>query len=137
MLILYIVLCWVVNAILPMTIVAIQQALAVEVGDTFFDVENLPDEDLLISVCAGLVTVHRDRGVVALVHQTTEEYFERKRSDLFPEAQGILLRTCLTILSFDEFWCGLSPDQRVIQQRILEFPFLAYAGKCVYESALC
>ena len=70
------VLYWVANAMLPLTVPSIQQALAVEDGNTSLDIENIPDKDLLISVCAGLINVHEAKGVVNLVHFTAQEYFD-------------------------------------------------------------
>lgn len=123
------VLCWVVNAIIPLTLPIIQQALAVEAADTSFDEENIPDEDLLVSVCAGLIEVHRDRGVIELVHYTAQEYFDLRELELFPAAQEDILRICLTFLSFDHFRTGLCRDLKDIKGRIQDYPFLIYAGK--------
>lgn len=123
------VLCWVVNAVIPLTLRIIQQALAVEVADTSFDEENIPDEDLLVSVCAGLIEVHRDRGVIELVHYTAHEYFELRELELFPAAQEDILRICLTFLSFDDFSNGLCRKQEDLKRRLRDYPFLSYAGK--------
>ena len=126
------VLYWVVNAELPLTLPVVQQALAVEVADTSFDEENVPDKDLLVSVCAGLVEVHRDRGVIGLAHYTTQEYFELRQLELFPIAQEDILSTCLTFLSFDDFSTGLCRDQKDLKRRLRDYPFLEYAGKCCH-----
>lgn len=123
------VLYWVVNAVIPLTLPSIQQALAVEDADTSLDEENIPDEDLLVSVCAGLIEVHRDRGVIELVHYTTQEYFELRELELFPVAQEDILRTCLTFLSFDDFSNGLCREQEDLKRRLRDYPFLRYAGK--------
>ena len=34
-------------------------------------------KDVLVSVCAGLVTIDRESNIIRLVHYTTEEFFER------------------------------------------------------------
>ena len=122
------VLYWVVNSRFPLALSIIQQALAVEKEDTFLDNENIPDGDLLISVCTGLVEVHRD-GIVGLVHFTTQEYFERKGHELFPEAQEEILQTCLTFLSFKEFGNGLCKNRKEFKRRLQKYPLLAYSGK--------
>lgn len=123
------VLYWVVNSIFPLTLPTIQQALAIETEDTSLDKENIPDGELLVSVCTGLIEVHRDGGIVGLVHFTTQEYFERKGHDIFPEAHEEILRTCLTILSFEEFGNGLCKNRKDLKERVQKYPFLAYSGK--------
>ncbi|KAG7009377.1 hypothetical protein G7Y79_00002g004920 [Physcia stellaris] len=121
------VLYWVVNALVPLTLPSIQQALAVEEADTSLDEENIPDEDLLVSVCAGLIEVRRDREIIELVHYTTQEYFELRALELFPVAQEDILRTCLTFLSFDDFSNGLCREQEDLERRRRDYPFLVYA----------
>src|ERR1700738_134863 len=69
------VLSWICYAMRPMTVNEIQCALAVKSGDTDMDEEALPDEDILVSVCAGLVTIDRESNVIRFVHYTAREYF--------------------------------------------------------------
>ena len=123
------VLYWVVNSVFQLNLPTIQQALAVENEDKSLDKENTPDGELLVSVCTGLIEIHRDRGTVGLVHFTTQEYFERKGQELFPEAQEDILRTCLTFLSFEEFGTGLCKTRKDLKKRLQDYPFLAYSGK--------
>ena len=123
------VLYWVVNSIFPLTLRSLQQALAIENEDTSLDEENIPDGELLVSVCTGLVEVHRGGGIVGLVHFTTQEYFERKGHELFPEAQEDILRTCLTCLSFEEFGNGPRTTRKDMKTRLQKYPFLKYSGK--------
>ncbi len=64
------VLCWISCAFRPLSITEIQHALAVQSGDRGLDGEALPDDDLLISVCAGLssgrdVSEKLNRGLAA------------------------------------------------------------------------
>ncbi|KAL8795431.1 MAG: hypothetical protein Q9195_002020 [Heterodermia aff. obscurata] len=130
------VLYWVVNSVFPLALPTIQQALAVESQDKSLDKENIPDGELLVSVCLGLIEVHRDRGFVGLVHFTTQEYFERKGQELFPEAQEDILRTCLTFLSFEEFGNGLCKTRKDLKKRLQDYPFLAYSGKFAVKHKL-
>lgn len=125
------ILCWVVHAITPLNLLMIRQALAVEDHDTSLDVDNMPDEDLLVTVCQGLINVHRDTGFVGFVHHTTKEYFNCRRLELFPEAHTYVLRTCLTYLSFDEFGDGMCLSWKDFEGRVQDHPFLAYAGTSV------
>ena len=51
------VLLWVANAYRPLSPVELQHAVAVQPGMTELDGEDLDEQDLLISVCAGLVVL--------------------------------------------------------------------------------
>jgi hypothetical protein len=94
------VLLWITFALKPLTLKELQHALAVEPDETDLDEEDLPDEELLASVCAGLVTVDREGDIIRLVHYTTQEYFERIRMAQFPYAQTSIATTCLSTLYF-------------------------------------
>ena len=121
------VLCWVFHAFRPLTVLEIQHALAVETGDSMLDEDNIPEQELLLSVCSGLVTFEKEGGFLALVHYTFQQYLERKAENLFPEAQVDIARTCLTYLSFEEF--GQRPyleDQHLVD-RHKRWPLLSYA----------
>ncbi|KAI9879865.1 MAG: hypothetical protein M1830_006717 [Pleopsidium flavum] len=101
------VLSWIIFAERALTVKELQCALAVEPDDTFLDEGALPDVDLVVSVCAGLVVIDQENSIIRLVHYTTQEYFERTRETRFPHAQRELASTCLTYLSFAEFANGL------------------------------
>jgi hypothetical protein len=122
------VLSWISYALRPLAIKEIQCALAVEPDDTEMDEEALPDEDLLVSVCAGLVTIDRESNVIRLVHYTTQEYFQRIRMDRFPKAQTEIARTCLTYLLFDIFPEGDCSSDEHMEARLQENPLLHYAA---------
>jgi hypothetical protein len=81
----------------------LQYALAVKVGETKLDEDNISEIDDMISVCAGLVTVDKESNIFRLVHYTTHDYFERTRKTWFPDAEKDITETCITCLSFDSF----------------------------------
>ncbi|KAE8165265.1 hypothetical protein BDV40DRAFT_297588 [Aspergillus tamarii] len=109
------VLAWVVCARKRLTILQLQHALAVEIGETYLDQDNLPEIEDMVSVCAGLVTADARGGVVRLVHHTAERYFEQTWMDWFPSAHSKIAATCITYLSLDiyktEFQQTLSMEQ--------------------------
>ena len=70
------VLAWITCAERPLHKSELQHALGVELGERVLDKENIPDTEVLVSVCAGLVTVDEESSIVRLVHYTTQEYFE-------------------------------------------------------------
>ncbi|KAH7156643.1 hypothetical protein EDB81DRAFT_867642 [Dactylonectria macrodidyma] len=77
------VLAWISHAVRPLTVRELQHALAVQPGDLDMDEDDLVYAETLVAVCAGLVSVDQQSGTVRFVHYTTEQYFERRRRELF------------------------------------------------------
>jgi ankyrin repeat protein len=120
---------WIFHATRPLTVPELQHALAVELGDTFLDEDNITDEDLMVSVCVGTVVVQRESHTLGLVHATTQEYFERKAAEYFPDAQRQILKVCLTYLSFEEFESGPCNSDEAVEARLRHRPLLQYAAR--------
>jgi Ankyrin repeats (3 copies)/Ankyrin repeats (many copies) len=112
------VLSWIMCAKRPLTILELQHALAVEVGDSELDEENLPQVEDMVSVCAGLVTIDEESGIIRLVHYTAQEYFERTQGQWFPDAQANITAICVTYLTFDEFESGICQNDEKFEQRL-------------------
>ena len=123
------VLSWITYALKPLTLREIQHALAVEPDDINFDGDSMPDEDVLVSVCAGLVTIDRESNIIRLVHYTTQKYFERIRMTRFPRAQTSIAMTCLVYISFDAFAGGYCRSDQEMEARLHEYPLLEYAAQ--------
>ena len=67
------VLSWITCARRPLTTSELQHALAVEAGQSELNQDNLEEIDIMVSVCAGLVTVDQESDIIRLVHYTTQE----------------------------------------------------------------
>ena len=65
----YRVLSWISYAFRPLSLVELQYALAIREGMTEMDENDLDDEQYLISVCVGLVTVSEESHRVDLVRE--------------------------------------------------------------------
>src|SRR5271169_3079549 len=65
---------WITYAKEPLTIKQVQQALAVRSDATGLDEDAETPEQILISVCLGIVTVDSESNIIRLVHYTTQEY---------------------------------------------------------------
>ena len=100
------VLSWITCAKRPLTTSELQHALAVEVGESALDEENLPQIEDMVSVCAGLVAVDKESNIIRLAHYTTQEYFERTHNQWFPNAETDITQICITYLSFSAFESG-------------------------------
>lgn len=102
------VLSWVTCAKRQLTTIELQTALAVEIGEEVFDKDNVPDITDMVAVCAGLVTVDEQSNIIRLVHYTAQEYFERHRNILFPNAHREIGTTCVAYLSIFSFDCAVN-----------------------------
>jgi len=123
------VLAWIPYALRPLTSKELQHALAVQPGERGLDEGDLPDEELLTSLCAGLVVIDKESTIIRLVHYTTQEYFERIRMNRFPNAQTNIAMACLTYMSFDVFAGGYCISNEALESRLREYPLFEYAAQ--------
>ncbi|KAK0726051.1 ankyrin repeat-containing domain protein [Lasiosphaeris hirsuta] len=119
-------LSWVIYAKRPLTRVEVQHALAVEPGDTAPDEEGMSEEDIVISICAGLVTVDRESSVVRLVHYTAQEYFETAFADRLSQFQTDVAATCVTYLSFSSVMDARSGG---LESHLKQYALLPYVAR--------
>jgi ankyrin repeat protein len=123
------VLSWITCAKRPLTTAELQHALAVEIGEPELDEDNLPEIEDMISVCAGLVTVDEESKIIRLVHYTTQEYFQRRQTFWFPNAETDITKTCITYLSFDTFETSFCPTDKEFEARLKGNVFYDYAAR--------
>lgn len=129
------VLGWVSHARRPLLIDELRHALAVDFSDESnrhklhqVDAENLVRQQLLIDVCAGLITIEPESKVVQLIHFTTQEYFNKNGGLHFPDVPSKMAGTCLTYLLVDEFDAGPCLKSDLLQRRLDQHPFYEYAA---------
>ncbi len=131
---------WIVYACRLLTITELRHALAIEIGASELDEENLDDIGDVVSVCCGLVTIDPETKAVRFVHHTAQEYFKGAGSQYFPNAQGEIAASCLTYLLFKEvgegwIWDDIEQDHALrksttsIYARLRKYPFLRYATR--------
>ncbi|KFY70028.1 hypothetical protein V499_09532 [Pseudogymnoascus sp. VKM F-103] len=123
------VLSWITCAKRPLTILELQHALAIEVGESELDEENLLEIEDMVSVCAGLVTIDDETSIIRLVHYTTQEYFERTWINWFPNAEIDITETCVTYLLFTTFETGFCPTDEDFEVRLQLNPLYSYAAQ--------
>jgi hypothetical protein len=97
-------------------------------GDSELNLDNVPDVEDMVSVCAGLVVVDDESNIIRLVHYTTQEYFEHIRESWNPEAEREIASACLTYLSFETFASGASSSDGDFKIRISKNAFFEYAA---------
>ena len=122
------ILTWISCAETRLTTEELRQALAIRETDRELDEDNLTDIEDIVSVCAGLVVVDEESGVIGLVHYTMQEYFEVVREKWNPTAQYDVATTCLTHLCFKTLATG-GCFYDSLEEQIARYPFLNYAAQ--------
>ncbi|KAL6697324.1 hypothetical protein J3F84DRAFT_394022 [Trichoderma pleuroticola] len=97
------VLAWISFAKRPLSTKELQRALAVKIGMDVLEEDAIPQVQDMVSFCAGLVTVDEESDVIRLAHYTTQEFFDRKKGDWFPNAEVMIAETCISYLSLEVF----------------------------------
>jgi len=98
-------------------------ALAVEIGSTDFNLDNVPSIRTVLNCCQGLVVVDKEGSIVRLVHFTLREYLSG-RSDLFQKCHSVMAETCLAYLNSQQVM-NISATQFLGVQTV---PFLEYSA---------
>jgi len=117
-------LTWVCHSERPLQVDELCHALAVEIGATNFDPDNVPAIGTLLDCCQGLITVDAEASTVRLIHYTVQEYL-CSYLGLFVEPHSILAETCLTYLNSQQvknFASHSLADHR-------SMPFLKYSAR--------
>ena len=123
------VLSWITCAKRPLTTTELQHALAIKVGQAEFDEGSKTDIEDIVSVCAGLVTVDEEGGIIRLVHYTTQEYFERTQKKWFSTVEFDISSICVTYLSFTVFGSGFCHTDSSFEERLRLNPLYDYAAR--------
>ena len=123
------VISWITLTQRPLTTAELQYAIAIEVGTSEFDAENLREVESMVSVCAGLVTVDEESRIIRLVHHTFQEYLERTQGDWFDRVEAEITTTCVTLLSFNAFETGFSRTDQEFEERLRSYPLYDYAAR--------
>lgn len=123
------VLSWITCSKRPLVTLELQHALAITDGALALNLRNLTEIGLIVSVCAGLVTVDEKSDIIRFVHYTTQEYFERTWSTWFPNAQTDITKTYVTYLSFATFETGFSLNEKYFEARLQSNVLYDYATR--------
>jgi hypothetical protein len=125
-------LSWIVYAVRPLQFMEIQHAMAVddlESGDRSISSDCLTPQNIIVSVCAGLIRIDEKSNIIRLVHYTTQKYFEQSGSVHIRRAQWNIGPTCLKYLSLGVFSEGYCYTDELYEHRLKENPLLDYAAR--------
>ncbi|GAB1198512.1 hypothetical protein APSETT444_007835 [Aspergillus pseudonomiae] len=123
------ILSWIFRARRPLGIIELQHALAVTENSCSIDLDNIPAIDIIVDVCAGLVTADKSCGIVRLVHFTAQEYIDQSWIERFPDADVNIAKTCVTYLSYETFERGPATTWEEYRQRLKDNPLYEYVAR--------
>lgn len=94
---------WVHFAERPLTVDELASSLAIKDDDTFFNSRGMPDPDILLHCCHGLVVIDQETSTIRLVHYSLAEYLSNQE-ELFGSDQrqwhDRIATVCLRVLNF-------------------------------------
>ena len=122
-------LVWVSRCRRPLTIVELQCALGLELGDTNYNPENTVLESDILDACGALITVERESNALRLVHYSAREYLEKTSNVHFPEAHAFITSKCIACLSLSNLGAGPCITDEDLERRLEETPLLEYAAQ--------
>ena len=91
-------LMWICYSERPLGAEEVCQALAVEIGSTYYNGDKTPSIRTVLNCCQGLVAVNKEGSTVRLVHYSLQEYLTSHRT-LFQSPHSTISETCLTYLN--------------------------------------
>jgi len=91
-------LMWISHAERPLQADELCHALAVRLGSTDFNTDNVPSISTLVGCCQGLITVDKEASTVRLIHFTLQEYLS-SHLDIFNRPHSAMAEICLTYLN--------------------------------------
>ena len=101
---------WMVCSRRPLKTEELQEAVAFDGFDHSWDGDKIPDKDLMIETCRGLLVRDNEDGAVHFAHYTVQQYLLSAPTigsclQISPrsEAEGFVGEFCLTYLSFSDF----------------------------------
>ena len=105
---------WTVCSRRPMKAEELQEAVAFESSDRYWDSDKIPDENLMIETCRGLLVRDEEDRTVRFAHHTVQQYLlsaptVRPPEGLAfsitprPEAETFVGQVCVTYLCFSDF----------------------------------
>ncbi|KAE9370916.1 hypothetical protein N431DRAFT_43307 [Stipitochalara longipes BDJ] len=121
------VLPWPTHPARPPTAAEPQHALAIEPGQSFLDSYSLIDEEVMLSVYAGIVTIEEETRLIRFIHYTTQEYLERIRDTRFPLGRLEITEACMEYSQREGLANRFLSDYELIK-RIRSKPFYEYAA---------
>lgn len=118
---------WILLARRVLKMSELREALALQVDGPSLDKDDMPDEELVVRTCGGLLDHHRDDDLVTFSHETVRPFLEEHELEFLPSHTD-LSKACLAYLALPEFE---KPCQiwKEFQERRSKFQFIDYSAK--------
>lgn len=126
------ILSWITYAKAPLKSTVLQHAVAVAENTKDISDDDLIDVEDLVSVCAGIVTVDRESGIIRLVHYTTQKYLQNYLQSQLPTVNINIAVTCLVYLGFDAFNYPCQ-NKSELEERLKKYKLYSYAARYLGE----
>ncbi|KGO66230.1 Nucleoside phosphorylase [Penicillium italicum] len=123
------VMAWIIYSERPLLTEELQHVLAVRPetpATRKLDTSFLPSVRVLLSLCAGLVTIEEVSGIIRLVYFTAQEFFVQ--GETFSQAQSFITETCVTYLLFEAFESGFCRTDEGVEERLQSHKLYSYAA---------
>lgn len=120
-------LSWIAYAERPLKTVELQHALGVELDESSFDKDNVPDVQHVVSCCGGLLIIDKATCIVRPAHYKIHQCL-REQSTWFETGQTDMANICITYLSLDIFESGRCTSDSDFEDRLSSYPFYDYAS---------
>lgn len=91
------ILWWIFYAKEPLLMTELQEALAVELGDTDLETSYFLDPVMIVEVCKSLISHDKTRGIVRFTHPTIQDFLKTHMPNVLL-AVSDLARTLLTYI---------------------------------------
>ena len=95
-------LMWVSHARRPLHIDELCHALAIKLGDTELDQDDLLPPRAIIESCSGLLVLDDEGSTIRLVHYTLKDFLQSRGAHLLRQEENHITQVLLTYLCFDE-----------------------------------
>ncbi|KAK4979561.1 hypothetical protein LTR28_003901, partial [Elasticomyces elasticus] len=113
----------------PLSLTALQHALAVKPGVTELKVGKKMSKNLILKLTKGLLTIDSSEDpLVRLYHLTFQEYLNENKDLYFTDPELDMAVTCLAYLSLTPLAKAVV-DDAALESRFKQFPLLAYAAQ--------
>ncbi|KAF8244829.1 ankyrin, partial [Wilcoxina mikolae CBS 423.85] len=107
----------------PLSIKALQHALAVKPGDVELDEDDIVSSKSLLECCMGLIMIDEETATLRLVHFSLQQYLHHDA--VFNQGHRDMARICLTYLNFHCFEGSLESIRELSEN----FAFIRYAAE--------
>ena len=114
---------WICHSERPLKVEELRQALAVEIGSTEYNADNVSSISTVLSCCQGLVVVDKEESALRLVHFTLQEHLTI-HPNLFQGPHAAIAEACLTYLNSEQVMALSAPSPLSAQHT----PFLEYSA---------